>query len=115
MACGAYCSNLFAFKAFLAKTQDLLRITVFVHVYGSGSVTSFTADPVAGDLKGCNPHVYIVVIIGVVFVTLQTGFSARIFGPGCYFRHLDDTGPFFQHLCTADHTADQETYTYYGK
>jgi hypothetical protein len=110
MACGAYCSNLFAFKALLAEAQYHPRVTVFVHVYGPWSVTSFTADLVAGDLKGCNPHVYIVVIIGVVFVTLKTGFSAQIFGPRRHFRHLDDAGPFFQHLCTAN----QETHAHYG-
>lgn len=110
MACGAYCSNLFAFKALLAEAQYHPRVTVFVHVYGPWSVASFTADPVAGDLKGRNSHVYIVFIIGVVFVTLQTGFSAQVFGPGCYFRDLDKAGSFFQHLSTAD----QETHTYYG-
>ncbi len=110
MARGAYSCNLFAFKALLAEAQYHPRVTVFVHMYGPWSVTSFTTDLVAGDLKGCNLHVYIVVVICVVFVTLKTGFRAHIFGPGCYFRHLDDAGPFFQHLCTAN----QETHAHYG-
>ena len=109
MACGTYCSDLFAFKAFFAKAQNFFHITVFVHVCRPWSVTAFTADPVAGDLKGRNPHVYIVFIIGVVFVTLQTGFAAYVCCPRCYFRDLDYAGSFFHHLCTAD----QETQTYY--
>jgi hypothetical protein len=93
------------------EAQDLSRITVFVHVYGPGPVTAFTAMLVAICLKRRNAHMNIIMpIIGVVFVTLKTGFRAHIFGARRHFRHLDDAGPFFQHLCTAN----QETHTYYG-
>jgi hypothetical protein len=76
MACGAYRPYLSAFKASLAETKDHFRITALVHVCGPRSVTSFAADMITADLELGDSHVYIVFIIGMIFVTLQTGFSA---------------------------------------
>jgi hypothetical protein len=98
-------------QTIFTEAQDLLRITILIHMYGPGSVAAFTAMLVAICLKRRYTHMDIIMpIAGKIFVTLQTGFAAYVCCPGCRFGHFDDAGPSFHHL-TADHTADKKTQT----